>query len=356
MSARDLSWRDEAMQVLAGLELVADAPLSKRTTFGIGGPADLLALARNDDDVAAVLGFADDRGLGLFVLGGGSNLLVRDGGVRGIVLSLVGDLASLVISEGGKRIDVGAGCTYPRLTRTALELGWPSAVGWMGTPGQVGGALLMNAGSRWGEIKDVVVEVTTASAGRIAVVPAAACGFGYRTSAFQQPQRQIGGSAIGAQAGGCSLGAEGGSASANGRSFDASLTSADPKMKRVVLTRAILRCDNSQIEKADELNARAKELLVRRHQTQPKLRSAGSLFKNPPGDFAGRLIEASGLKGFAVGRAQVSTVHANFVVNLGGATAHDVVALADHVIATVRAQQGVTLEWEVRRVGEDASR
>ncbi|MDP2344920.1 MAG: UDP-N-acetylmuramate dehydrogenase [Deltaproteobacteria bacterium] len=328
MTARDLSWRPDAERALAKLEVIADAPLSKRTTFGIGGPADLLAIAANDDDVATVLRFVDDRGLPLMVLGGGSNLLVRDGGIRGVVLSLAGDLASLAISEEGKRIDVGAGCTYPRLTRTALELGWPSAVGWMGTPGQVGGALLMNAGSRWGEIKDVVVEVTTASANGIAVVPAAECGFAYRTSVFQRRAQES-------------------------ASFDASITSADPKLSRVVLTRAILRCDNSRTEKADELTAQAKDLLVRRHKTQPKLRSAGSLFKNPPGDFAGRLIEASGLKGFTVGRAQVSTVHANFVVNLGGATANDVVAVADHVIATVRDQHAVTLEWEVRRVGVD---
>ena len=324
------AWRDEAASALAGLELFRDEPLSKRTTFGIGGPADLLAIAKTDDDVTAVLAFVRDRGLPLFVLGGGSNLLVRDGGIRGVVLSLHGGLAALSISEEGKRIDVGAGCTYPRLTRTALELGWPSAVGWMGTPGQVGGALIMNAGSRWGEIKDVVVEVTTASADGIAVVPAAACAFAYRTSVFQQR------------------------ATSFDTPFDTSNTSADPKLSRVVLTRAILRCDNSRTEKADELNTQARELLARRHKTQPKLRSAGSLFKNPPGDFAGRLIEASGLKGFTVGQAQVSTVHANFVVNLGGASARDVVAVADHVIATVQQQQGVTLEWEVRRIGAEA--
>jgi UDP-N-acetylmuramate dehydrogenase len=161
------------------------------------------------------------------------------------------------------------------------------------------------------------------------VVPQAECGFAYRTSVFQQHNDQA------VKAG-----------------SDASVSSPDQEMKRVVLTRAILRCDNSASEKAKELDAQAKELLARRHRTQPKLRSAGSLFKNPPGDFAGRLIEASGLKGFTVGRAQVSPVHANFVVNLGGAHARDVVAVADHVIATVENDHGVTLEWEVRRVGE----
>lgn len=335
MNARDVSWRGDAIAVLGaepGLELIADAPLSKRTTFGIGGPADLLAIAHSDADVARVLAFVADRDVPLFVLGGGSNLLVRDGGIRGVVLSLAGDLASLVISENGKTIEVGAGCTFPRLTKTAIELGWPGAVGWMGTPGQVGGALLMNAGSRWGEIGDDVVSVTVARSRGVSVVARADCGFAYRTSVFQRESQ-----------------------SANAHGFDTSIVSPDPETRRLVLTRVILRCDKSAIEKAQELDAQAKELLARRHRTQPKLRSAGSLFKNPPGDFAGRLIEASGLKGFTVGRAQVSPVHANFVVNLGGASARDVIAVADHVISTVARDHNVTLEWEVRRVGEEVA-
>ncbi len=338
MASRDLSWRDDAIAALrAGergddpMEIVVDAPLSKRTTFGIGGPADVLAIAKSDADVARVLRVVEERRLPLFVLGGGSNLLVRDGGVRGVVLTLAGDLAALTIhhddSETTQSIEVGAGCTYPRLTKTCLELGWPSAVGWLGTPGQVGGALLMNAGSRWGEIADVVVNVTAATAQGVKVFSKEECGFAYRTSSFQR-------------------GAEGLNAE-----FDASITSADRQPSRVVLTRSILRCDKSAIKKPSELDAQAKELLARRHQTQPKVRSAGSLFKNPPGDFAGRLIEACGLKGFTVGRAQVSPVHANFVVNLGGSTANDVVAVADHVIAAVQQRFNVTLEWEVRRVG-----
>src|SRR5438270_11310082 len=102
----------------------------------------------------------------------------------------------------------------------------------------------------------------------------------------------------------------------------------------------------------EALDAMAKDLLHRRHASQPKLRSAGSIFKNPPGDFAGRLIEQCGLKGFTVGKAQVSPVHANFVVNLGGATARDVVTVAERARADVRDKHGVELEWEVRRVGD----
>jgi UDP-N-acetylmuramate dehydrogenase len=313
------------------LEVEADAPLSRRTTFGIGGPADVLVSAKNEAQVQGVLAAARDADASVFVLGGGSNLLVGDGGIRGVVLTLEGDLASLTVLDGGKRIHVGCGCSFPRLTRTALDLGWPGGVGWMGTPGQVGGAIMMNAGSRWGEVGDDVDVVYAVDADATHSFTAADCAFSYRSSRFQKAG--VGGARIGAQ-------------------VDASITSPDQELTRLVLTRVILQCDKSSIEKAQELDATAKELLARRHRTQPKLRSAGSLFKNPPGDFAGRLIEAAGLKGFTVGRAQISPVHANFVVNLGGAKAADVVALADQVCAAVLAHSGVQLEWEVRRVGD----
>jgi UDP-N-acetylmuramate dehydrogenase len=324
-----LAWRTSLVDELRrvdGLEIDVDVVLAKRTTFGIGGPADVLVRASSDAQVQAVLTAIAALDVPLFVLGGGSNLLVGDGGIRGVVLTLGGDLAALSIEDDGRRIVVGCGCTFPRLTRTALDLGWPGAVGWLGTPGQVGGAILMNAGSRWGEIGSDVVEVSAVDAGGTHQFDREACAFGYRTSVFQR--RGVGGAEL-----------------------DASITSADQESRRFVLTRVILKCDNASSEKAQELDATAKELLARRHRTQPRLRSAGSLFKNPPGDFAGRLIEAAGLKGFTVGRAQVSEVHANFIVNLGGATANDVVAVAAHVQAMVQRTSGVTLSWEVRRVG-----
>jgi UDP-N-acetylmuramate dehydrogenase len=293
--------------MLAGLPVERGVLLAKRTTFGIGGPADMMVAAEREDDVTRVLAAAEEHHVPVFLLGGGSNLLVGDGGIRGVTLTLAGELAALHIQDEGRTLEVGAGVTYPRLTRTALDLGWPSAVGWMGTPGQVGGALKMNAGTRDGELGDVVVEVRGASAQGVLVFDRAACGFGYRSSAFP----------VG-----------------------------------LVLTRAILQCDDRRTEQVTELHTMAKTLLARRHAAQPKLRSAGSIFKNPAGDYAGRLIESCGLKGFTVGRAQISPVHANFVVNLGGATARDVVACADHAQATVQDRHGVALEWEVRRVGD----
>ncbi|HEY4222064.1 MAG TPA: UDP-N-acetylmuramate dehydrogenase [Myxococcota bacterium] len=300
---------DDMSAALGAIEHERGALLAKRTTFGIGGPADLLVIARSEGEVIRALALAEERALPVFVLGGGSNLLVGDGGIRGCVLTLSGVLASLTIARGGDVIDVGTGVTYPRLTRTALDLGWPRAVGWLGTPGQVGGALIMNAGTRHGEIGDVVVEVRAASAAGPLRFDRSACGFAYRKSAFPAG---------------------------------------------AVLTGTLLQCDSRKTDETAELDAMAKDLLHRRHQSQPKLRSAGSIFKNPPGDFAGRLIEAAGLKGFTSGKAQVSPVHANFVVNLGGARAADVVAVADHARAVVREKFGVELEWEVRRVGVHA--
>jgi len=284
-----------------------DAPLASRTTFGIGGPADVLVEASSTHDVQSVLAWTRDHGLPIFVLGGGSNLLIADKGVRGCVLTLVGALKDLKREQGGARLVVGAACSFPKLTRAAIDLGWPSAIGWIGTPGQVGGALRMNAGSRDGEIGDVVIEVSGTTPDHHVVLRREECRFRYRGSEFPSD---------------------------------------------IVLTSVILQCDNHQNEDPKALDVRARELLARRHRTQPKLRSAGSIFKNPPGDFAGRLIEAAGLKGLAQGGARISEVHANFIVNAGGARAADVIALAEVAERTVAERFGVHLEWEVRRIGD----
>lgn len=298
---------DAVDAALGSIRRERGALLAKKTTFGIGGPADLLVTVVDDAELQTTLRAARDHGQPVFLLGGGSNLLVGDKGIRGVTLVLGGALAALDVVDGGAGIHVGCGCTYPKLTRKALDLGWPSAVGWIGTPGTVGGALKMNAGTKHGEIGDVVVEVHAMSADGPQVFDKAACGFSYRSSAFPP---------------------------------------------RLVLTRTILRCDDRRSDEAGELDRVAKELLAKRHASQPKQRSAGSIFKNPSGDYAGRLIEAAGLKGFQVGAARISDVHANFVVNLGGARAADVVAVAEHAASAVKERFGVELEWEVRRVGE----
>lgn len=283
-----------------------DVALAKYTTFGIGGPADLFVDVKTEAALRDVLTACTTHGVPAWTLGGGSNLLVADGGVAGVVFRLRGELAKIDVSDDGKCITVGAGATFPKLSKTAIRLGWPSAVGWTGTPGQVGGALKMNAGTRDGEIGDVVTEVSAVSAQSDLTFDARACGFSYRMSNFPP---------------------------------------------NVVLTKAILRCETPLSQEAKALEKRAKALLSRRHSSQPKQRSAGSIFKNPDGDFAGRLIQEAGLKGLAIGAAQISDVHANFIVNHGGATAADVLALADRAVRDVKQQFGVELRWEVKRVG-----
>lgn len=307
-------------------------PLSKRTTFGIGGPADMLLTVSKKSALPTVLCCIEKLRLPYFFLGGGSNLLVGDGGMRGVVLFLDEEFSQIHVEEEGEVISVGAATSFAMLTRTAIEQGWPSAVGWAGTPGQVGGALVMNAGSRWGEIGDTVefvegvwakteidpqTQTQTHTAGDVVLLPKDQCGFAYRRSHL---------------------------ATLGGQGF--------------LLTGARLQCRGRKIDEAPALAEKVRELEARRKATQPKGRCAGSIFKNPPAasdgspQFAGQLIERAGLKGLRVGGAEVSTLHANFIVNVGNATAKDVVDVATQVQQKVFERFGVMLEWEVKRVGE----
>lgn len=307
-ATQDLQHKLQAfVEEIEGVTWRPDVLMSGLTTYGIGGPADVLVAPQTEEEVLRVMRTTEKVGVPLFVLGGGSNLLVGDLGIRGVVMTLAGALSDIVVSHDGGLIEVGAGAKFPKLTRTALDLGWHPAIGWFGTPGQVGGALKMNAGTREGELGDVVIQVCAVTPEGVRTFAHAECGFSYRNSAFPI---------------------------------------------NAILTRAILQCDDRKSVELMELDRVAKDLLAKRHRTQPKQRSAGSLFKNPVGDYAGRLIEACGLKGRRQGNAQISEVHANFFVNLGGATAQDIVMLASHAADEVRTRFGVELEWEVKRVGE----
>jgi UDP-N-acetylmuramate dehydrogenase len=283
-----------------------DERLAPYTTFNIGGPADVIAFPRTPQELAAVLRAAHETKLAPFFLGGGSNLLISDEGIRGVVVQLSGEMEKLSVSDDGKEIMVGTAITFPKLTKVALDLGWTDALGWHGTPGLVGGALKMNAGGRLGELGTVVQTVYGVSLEGELEFSHSDAGFSYRNSKFPS---------------------------------------------NAVLTFAKLRFENADRALGKELSLKAKELVIRRKQTQPKHRSAGSMFKNPPNDYAGRLIEAAGLKGSRIGDAQISMVHANFIVNLGSATAQDVFALSKLARETVLAQSGVLLEYEVKLIG-----
>jgi UDP-N-acetylmuramate dehydrogenase len=298
-------WRDAVACGVRG-EVLRDAPLAPRTSIRVGGPADLLVRPVDVPDLVACLRAARDAGVAVHVLGGGANTLVADRGVRGLVLRLPPELCGEVLEPPS--LVLPAGLPTARVVQRAHSLGLVGAEFLRGIPGTLGGALAMNAGTRSGEMADVVTHVEVATADGAREIPAKELAFAYRT---------------------CRL----------------------PEASVVVRVGLFLR--------PGDVTAAAKgmdEEWDRRAASQPlDLPSFGSTFRNPPGDFAGRLIEAAGLKGRRIGGAEVSTRHANFVVNVGGATARDVLALVRTMREQVRARSGVTLETEVRLVGDFAA-
>ena len=290
--------------------LSRNVPLARFTTWRCGGPADRVYVPADRDDLAAfVRGMP--AGEPLTVIGLGSNLLVRDGGIRGTVIVLHAALNALELRDGS--IYAEAGVASPKVARFAAKHGYADAEFLAGIPGTVGGALAMNAGCYGGETWRHVarVEIVT-RAGAIEVEPASAYATGYR-----------------------------------------SVRRADGGAPGCVFTAAWFAFPQGDGRAARE---RIAELLRRRLATQPlNLPNAGSVFRNPAGDHAARLIESCGLKGYAIGGARVSEKHANFIVNPEGrATAADIEAIIAHVREKVRGETGVDLEPEVQIIGEDA--
>lgn len=297
-----IDWRDEISRRVRG-QILRDAPLAPRTAIRVGGPADLLVRPADPDALAELLRAVRALDVPLAVLGGGANTLVADAGVRGVVLRLPQDLAHE--RADGETLVLGAGAPTSRLWIRAHAQGLVGMEFVAGIPGTLGGAVAMNAGTRIGEMKDVVSRVELATADGAGFVEARDLGFAYRT---------------------CRL------------------------PPGAVATRVELRLRRGDVAESERVMQEDRE---RRRRTQPLDRPTfGSTFRNPPGDFAGRLIEAVGLKGHRVGNATWSDVHANFVVNLGGATARDVLALVHLARARVRDRFGVVLETEVRFLGE----
>jgi UDP-N-acetylmuramate dehydrogenase len=292
----------------AGIAFAEDAPLARRTYWRVGGPADGLVEARTLEALQALVRVATSTRCPLFVLGKASNLLVSDRGIRGLVVLLRGDLADARELPGTSppMLELGAGLMLVSLLSRAGQNGWTGIECFAGIPGTVGGAVRMNAGAALGETRDCLVDVDVVlSDGTVERIDRDALQMSYRTTVLPA------GAVI--------------------------------AVARVQTTGGDIR----------ESRARIKTHLEHRRRTQPlDLPSCGSTFRNPPGDFAGRLIEASGLKGHAIGGAMVSPKHANFLVNTGGATASDLRSLIEHVQAVVSASQGVTLEREVHFAGE----
>jgi len=285
--------------------IVYGEPLDKYTSFGIGGPADVMVFPEGAADVRAALRLCREERVPYLVLGGGSNLLVRDGGFRGVVLHLEGVFTQLNVE--GKRVWAGAGVRLSRLVAFCSKLALSGVECLAGVPGTVGGAVRGNAGAFGGSIADHLVAVRLLTReGDEHVFSRDRMEFSYRRSSLPE---------------GC-----------------------------VILEAAF------DLEQGDtgEIRRRISANLVQRNRGQPvEWRSAGSVFKNPPGEYAGRLVEKAGLKGVRVGGACISPKHGNFIINLGGATATDILALIDLMQRQVREKMQVELELEVRVVGEE---
>ncbi|MBI5379072.1 MAG: UDP-N-acetylmuramate dehydrogenase [Nitrospirae bacterium] len=292
-------------------EWLAGEPLSRHVSFRIGGPTDLLVFPRALEDLALLVRHLSAQEAPYFVLGEGTNLLVRDGGVRGVVLHLKHfsrlQIVRLAAEGMPARVLAGAGVSFPRLAQFAGRHGLTGLEFAIQIPGSVGGAVLMNAGIPGRELRDVLESATLVlPSGLVEVVPAGELGLGYRSSRL--PARAI--------------------------------------VAEVALTLST----GDPVEILRQMGAQK----AHRVRTQPKgFPNAGSIYKNPPGDYAGRLIEAAGLKGRRAGGAVISDLHANFILNAGNATASDVLSLMALIEEEVERRFGVRLEREIKMVGED---
>ncbi|HIP88208.1 MAG TPA: UDP-N-acetylmuramate dehydrogenase [Anaerolineales bacterium] len=285
-------------------------PLAPYTTMRVGGPADLLVVCRTVEEVVEAVGMARAHDVPFLVLGDGSNVLVADAGVRGLV---VVNRADRVRIEEDGTVWAEAGASMAALARETTRRGWAGLEWAAGLPGTVGGAVVGNAGAFGRDVGSVLRSATVLEPdGVVRERPAEWFAFGYRTSRLK----------------GAGKGEQGG--------------------RRVVLAATF----ELQRGDPDVLRARVAEVLRERRARQPGGATMGSTFKNPPGDYAGRLIEAAGLKGHRIGGAVVSKQHANFILNVGDATAAEVWALIQYVRAEVERQFGVRLELEIERVGE----
>ena len=296
------------LRSLPGLRLKLAEPLARYTSMKIGGPADYFIEVENGAVLAAVLQLLRRFDIAVSLLGNGSNVLVSDRGVRGAVIRLAGEFKKITWQDEGDfvRVQVGAAYAVTLFVREAARKGYAGLEFAEGIPGSVGGALVMNAGAYGSEFERVVEQVETVNpTGEPITFTRAHMTFSYRDSHLPAG---------------------------------------------TLVTRVTLRLRKAN---AAEVDSQLRALVGKRKSSQPAgFPNSGSMFRNPPGDYAGRLIEAAGLKGKRLGQAQIAERHANFIVNLGGAKAKDVRQLMDLARAEVKRQFGVELIAEVKLLGE----
>jgi UDP-N-acetylmuramate dehydrogenase len=283
--------------------LLANEPLAPLTWFRVGGPAQALFMPEDESDLAYLLANLP-RDIPVTVIGLGSNLIVRDGGVAGVVVRLGRGFGETKI-EAGNRVRSGTAVPDLRVAKAAQEAGIAGLAFYRGIPGAIGGALRMNGGAYGRETKDVLIEARGVDrAGKVRTYTNAEMGFTYRHCGVPDD---------------------------------------------VIFTAALF--EGSAGDRA-AIAAEMDEITSKRETTQPvKSRTGGSTFKNPPGHKAWQLIDAAGCRGLIVGGAQVSELHCNFLINLGNATAADIEGLGEEVRRRVKDKSGVTLEWEIKRIG-----
>jgi UDP-N-acetylmuramate dehydrogenase len=295
----------EKIEGISGVAARENELLSLHTTFGVGGPCRLMVWVSDKQALKQVLAAARAEGIAVFVLGKGSNVLVKDGGLDGIVIRLVDEFTSVEVS--GAAVRAGAGASLAEVVSKATSSGVGGLEFLAGIPGTVGGAAVANAGAKdvWFGHRLAEIAMISDDLREIRVGPGD-LGFGYRTSGIRPGW---------------------------------------------VVTEAVLEGRSTSVEEA---RRQVENYLEGRRSSQPiGERSAGCIFKNPAGTSAGRLIDQAGLKGESVGRAQVSPIHANFVINTGGATAREILDLVDTVRRRVEAVHAVRLEMEISVIGKD---
>lgn len=293
------------LSILKVEQVKKDEPMKIHTTFRVGGPASYFVTPETEEEVAKVIEVCTQENVPYYIVGNGSNLLVGDKGFRGAIIQLYKSMGTFQVE--GNQITAQAGCSLAQIANAALDAALTGFEFAAGIPGTLGGAVVMNAGAYGGEMKDVLTSVRVMTEeGEIMELPAEELGLGYRTSIIPE--------------------------------------------KRYIVLGAVISLTEG---KKEEIKAQMDDLRQKRVSKQPlEYPSAGSTFKRPEGYFAGKLIQDSGLKGFTVGGAQVSEKHSGFVINKGNATAADVMELIRQVTAKVKEDTGVTMEPEVKQIGE----